>query len=57
MWKLYYTERDGKKVAKGLKMVLEERGVSTVGTSVDWMRKTLGEHSDLKTKRVWWSEC
>ena len=30
-------ERDGKKVAKGLKMVLKERGVSTVGKTTDWM--------------------
>jgi hypothetical protein len=25
---MYYTERDGRKVAKGLKIVLEERGVN-----------------------------
>ena len=34
-WKLYFTERDGRKVAKGLKMVLEERGVSTVGRTAE----------------------
>jgi hypothetical protein len=34
---MYYTERDGRKVAKGLKIVLEERGVSTGGKTADWM--------------------
>ena len=37
VWKMYFTERNGKKVAKGLKMVLEERGVSTVGKTADWL--------------------
>lgn len=32
-WKLYFTDRDRKKVAKGMKMVLEERDVSTAGKS------------------------
>ena len=39
VWKMYYTDSDGKKVAKGMKMVLEERGVSTTGKGGDWMRK------------------
>ena len=47
VWKMHYTERDGRKVAKGLKMVLEERGVSTVGKTAEWMRTTLAEHSDF----------
>ena len=51
VWKMYYTERDGRKVAKGLKMVLEERGVSTVGKTADWMRQTLAEHSDFKDEK------
>jgi transposase len=51
VWKLYSTDRDGKKVAKGMKMVLEERGISTVGKSADWMRQTLGEHSDFKGEK------
>ena len=36
MWKLYYKERDGKKVAKGMKMVLEERGISTAAKTGDF---------------------
>ena len=51
VWKMYYTERDGRKVAKGLKMVLEERGVSTTGKTADWMRQTLAEHSDFKDEK------
>ena len=43
IWKMYYTERDGRKVAKGMKMVLEERGISTAGKNADWMRETLAE--------------
>ena len=50
-WKMYYTERDGKKVAKGMKMVLEECGVSTARKTGDWMRKTLGEHSDFRDEK------
>ena len=51
IWKMYYTDRAGTKVAKGMKMVLEERGVSTTGKTGDWMRKTLGEHSDFKDEK------
>ena len=40
VWKMYYTERDGKKVAKGLEMVLEECGVSTVGMTAETMKST-----------------
>ena len=50
VWKMYFTERDGK-VAKGMRMVLEERGVSTVGKGGDWMRQTLAEHSDFKNEK------
>ena len=51
VWKMYYIDGGGKKVAKGMKMVLEERGVSTAGKGGDWMRKTLGEHLDFKTEK------
>ena len=34
-----------------MKMVLEERGVSTVGKTAEWMRKTLGEHSDFRDEK------
>ena len=51
IWKLYYTEQDGKKVAKGMKMVLEERGISTGGKSADWMRQTLAQHSDFRDEK------
>lgn len=44
---MYYLDK-GMKVAKGMKMVLEERGISTAGKTGDWMRKTLGEHSDFR---------
>ena len=48
---MYTTARDGTKVAKGLKMVLEECGVSTVGKGADWMRETLAKHSDLRDEK------
>ena len=48
---MYTTARDGTKVAKGLKMVMEERGVSTVGKGADWMRETLAKQSDFRDKK------
>ena len=33
VWKMYYLDK-GMKVAKGMKMVLEERGISTAGKPV-----------------------
>ena len=51
VWKMYFEDKDGKKVAKGMKMVLEERGVSTVGKNGDWMRETLAKHSDFKEEK------
>ena len=51
IWNMYYTERDGKKVAKGMKTVLEERDVSTAGNTGDWMRQTLGQHSDFRNEK------
>lgn len=54
---LYFMERGGRKVVKGLKMVLEERRVLTLGKTAEWMRKTLGEHADFtEIKRVWWKQ-
>lgn len=48
--KMYFV-RCGKKVAKGMKMVLEERGVSTVGMKADQMQKVLAGHPDFKGER------
>ena len=50
-WQMYTTARDGTKVAKGMKMVLEERGVSTAGRKADWMRETLAKHSDFRDEK------
>ena len=38
--KMYYTDHDGRKVAKEMKMVLEERSISTAEKIADWMRET-----------------
>ena len=38
-------------VAKGLKMVLEERGVNTTGMNADKMREVLGNFSDFKNEK------
>ena len=48
--KLYTTVR-GEKIPKGMKMVLEERGVSTAGKNADWMRKELASHPDFKNEK------
>ena len=32
-------------------MILEECGISTAGKTANWMRKTLGEHSDFKEEK------
>ena len=37
--KMYYTHHDGRKVAKGMKMILEEQSISTAGETA--------EHSDF----------
>lgn len=44
-------EKGGRKVGKGLKMVLEKRGVLTLGKTSEWMRKTLGEHAEFRDKK------
>lgn len=36
------------KLLNGLKMVLEECGVSTAGKGANWMRETLAKHSDFR---------
>ena len=46
-----YTVQGGQKVAKGMKMVLEERGISTAGKNGNWMRETLKEHPDFKHEK------
>ena len=48
--KMYITIR-GEKVAKGMKNVLEERGVSTTGRNGDWMRHELASHPDFKHEK------
>ena len=50
-WHMYTKARDGTKLAKGLKMVLEERGFSTLGKGADWMRETLAEHADFRDEK------
>ena len=35
------------KITKGMKMVLEERGISTMGKNTSSMRETLATHPDL----------
>ena len=34
-----------------MKMVLEERGVSTAGKGADWWRETLAKHSDFRDEK------
>ena len=48
--KMYYTVR-GEKIAKGMKMVLEERGISTIGKNAGWMRETLAAHPDFRDEK------
>ena len=42
--KMYPTE----KIAKGMKIMLEERGISTLEMNGDSMRKELASHPDFK---------
>ena len=39
------------KLRKGLKMVLEECGIPTVGKGAAWMRETLAKHSDFRDEK------
>jgi len=50
-WRMYTKTRDGTKVAKGLKMTLEERGISTAGKEADWMHEALAKHADFRDKK------
>lgn len=43
--------RGGQKVVKGMKMTLDENGVSTVGMKADRMRAILHEHADFKNEK------
>lgn len=38
-------------IAKGMRKVLEERGVNTVGMVADQMRNILAEHDDFKNEK------
>ena len=51
VWKLHFTNSSAQKVAMGMKMVLEERGVATEGWSANWMRKTLGDFDGVKNEK------
>ena len=46
-----YFMRGGEKVAKGMKIVLEERGISIVGKKGDWMHDTLKKYPDFKNEK------
>ena len=48
--RMYYIS-GGQKVAKGMKRVLEERGISTEGKNANWMRETLSQHADFKFEK------
>ncbi len=48
--KMYFMQ-NGLKIAKGMKMVLEERGVSTEGKNKEWMKSTLSQHIDFRYER------
>ena len=43
-----YTVVRRQKVEKGMKAVLEERGINTAGKNAQWMHKELASHPDLK---------
>ena len=38
------------KVAKGMKAILEEWGISTVGKNAEWMRNELAGHPDFRNE-------
>ena len=39
------------KIPKGMRQVLDERGVNTHGMKAEKMRETLGSHSDFKNEK------
>ena len=43
-----YTVVRRQKVEKGMKAVLEERGINTAGKNAQWMCKELASHLDFK---------
>lgn len=50
-FQIMYFMRGGEKVAKGMKIVLEERGISIVGKKGDWMHDTLKKYPDFKNEK------
>lgn len=38
----------GQRIAKGMEIVLQERGISTHGKKKEWMQATLSKHSDFR---------
>ncbi len=46
-----YVMKDGVKVPKGMKLVLEERGIDTKGMISDSMAAVLSQHSDFKYEK------
>ena len=48
--KMYFIS-GGQKIAKGMKRVLEERGISTEGKTASWMREVLSQHADFKFEK------
>jgi len=56
-WVMYWDEKVQKMnyaigVPKGLRVVLEERGVNTHGMNTEKMKKVLGSHSDFKMRKI-----
>lgn len=54
--KMYFIQ-SGRKIAKGLRMVLEERGVDTQGKMKSWMQKELSQHVDFKFEKSEIENC
>lgn len=48
--------QSGRKIAKGLQMVLEERG-DTRGKTKSWMQKELSQHIDFKFEKSEIEKC
>ena len=54
--KMYFMQ-GGRKEAKGMKLVLEERGILTDGMNADTMRATLANHADFKFEKNMIEHC
>ena len=52
IWKMYYTDHYGRKVAKGMKMVLKERPITTAGKTADRMRELWLKIPIFETRRA-----